>query len=171
MHSLRLRAFYSNPLRRVRGLTPLRIDMGVDYGGSGRVFAVGRGRVVRADRNSTWPGGTYLAYRLLHGPAKGMVVYFAENVTLDSRIRVGRKIGRRRAFGTLKAPFPHSETGWARDDAPAYPPQAYGCYKEGELTHAGLNASEFFHKLGAPRGLTEGREPVCALPPHWPRWN
>ncbi len=46
---------YADPLRAVRGLTPERIDQGVDYSGFGPIYAIGDG-VVLSTANSGWPG-------------------------------------------------------------------------------------------------------------------
>ena len=39
---------YVNPLREVANLEPSRMDMGVDYSGSGPILAIGRAKVVLA---------------------------------------------------------------------------------------------------------------------------
>ena len=46
---------YRNPLRDVSGLNPERIDMGVDFGGSGPVYALGNAVITNATGNA--PGG------------------------------------------------------------------------------------------------------------------
>ena len=49
---------YRNPLRDVSGLNPERIDMGVDFGGSGPVCALGNAVITNATGSSAgWPGG------------------------------------------------------------------------------------------------------------------
>jgi hypothetical protein len=72
---------YVNPLKDVSGLTPRRIDLGVDYAGSGPLLALGRGRVTMASdvdsgppscwAISCWPGGGIVVYRLLDGRSPG----------------------------------------------------------------------------------------------------
>ena len=44
---------YQNPLRGVSGLNPERIDMGVDFGGSGPVYALGNAVITNATGNAT----------------------------------------------------------------------------------------------------------------------
>ena len=39
---------YLNPLRGVSGLVPERVDMGVDFGGAGPVYAIGDGIITNA---------------------------------------------------------------------------------------------------------------------------
>src|SRR5207302_6209790 len=65
---------YTNPLRSLGSIVPRRIDMGVDYGGSGPIRAIGKGKVTMASNSdsgpsscwgvSCWPGGGIVVYRL-----------------------------------------------------------------------------------------------------------
>ena len=48
---------YRNPLRSIHSLKGGRIDQGVDYSGSGPVYALGKGTVLNL-HNSGWPDGT-----------------------------------------------------------------------------------------------------------------
>ena len=50
---------YVDPLRAVAGLTPLRIDMGVDYSGTGPLLALGRGRVTVASNRDSGPSACW----------------------------------------------------------------------------------------------------------------
>ena len=50
---------YGNPLRSIAGLSPERIDQGVDYHGYGPIYALGNG-VILSVYNSGWPGGTFI---------------------------------------------------------------------------------------------------------------
>jgi hypothetical protein len=58
--------------------SPTEIDQGVDYGGTGPIGAIGKGRVVG---ESSFGGGPYLAYQLLKGPRKGWTTYVAEGIS------------------------------------------------------------------------------------------
>jgi hypothetical protein len=171
---------YKNPFRACIGLSPLRIDMGVDFSvtKASPIYSIGFGRVVRLDRgDASWPGGRYIAIRFARGKHKGRVYYLAEDRRFPGKIRQGNrlrplKVGSGVApwtkIATLLPEFPNCETGWARNDAGAnYPPLAYGCYREGDRTAAGDSFSEFLHDLGAPRGLTQGRPTRCPLPAVW----
>src|SRR5258708_33868686 len=87
-------AFYQNPFRSVRGLQASRADMGVDYSGTGPVYALGEGTVTEVDRS--WKGGfgnvgpgTFIQYKLTSGPLAGQYVHLAEPVTPSAR--AGRK--------------------------------------------------------------------------------
>ena len=73
---------YLNPLRNVSGLVPERIDQGVDFSGSGPVYALGNAVVLAANgADGGWPGGGWITYQLTDGPDAGLVVYLAEDVT------------------------------------------------------------------------------------------
>jgi hypothetical protein len=74
-------AVYLNPLRGVGGLIPERIDEGVDFFGSGPVYALGDAVITSATGNSGWPGGGWITYQLTDGPDAGLMVYVAEDVT------------------------------------------------------------------------------------------
>ena len=73
---------YRNPLRDITGLIPERVDMGCDFGGSGPIYALGNAVITNATAdNSGWPGGGWITYQLTSGPAAGLQVYVAEDVT------------------------------------------------------------------------------------------
>lgn len=101
---------YANPLRGVVNLSPERIDQGVDYGGSGPVYAIGDGQVENV-YSSGWPGGVFIVYRLTSGPDAGKGVYVAEN--LIPQVTVGQQVNANTVLATLQPSFPNLETGWA----------------------------------------------------------
>jgi hypothetical protein len=95
-------AGYVNPFRRIRGLSANRIDMGVDYAGSGPVLAIGDAKVYAAASSGTgWPGGGFIGYTLLDGPYKGKHVFIAENVRPS--VHVGRVSKPARSSATCPA--------------------------------------------------------------------
>src|SRR6478672_4362880 len=59
-------AGYVNPFSQISNLTPLRIDMGVDYSGSGPVLALGSGTVFNTS-GPGWPGGGFIGITLDSG--------------------------------------------------------------------------------------------------------
>src|ERR1700729_1012107 len=66
---------YQNPLRAVSDLELERVDMGVDFGGAGPVYALGDGVITNATGDSSgWPGGGWITYQLTDGPDAGLVV-------------------------------------------------------------------------------------------------
>lgn len=161
---------YCNPMRAVTKLSPERIDQGVDYGGAGSIYAIGPG-IVDVYRNRTdsgWPGGTFFSYQLSAGPAKGKVVYFAENVDLSASLHSGSYVFSGTIIGTLVNAYPNCETGWGVKGA-GYTAE-YSCYTEGCDTALGDNFNELLVALEAPSGLP-GTKGCCTstmgYPSNW----
>jgi hypothetical protein len=174
---------YVNPLRRISGLTPRRIDLGVDYAGWGPILALGAGRVTTASNTdsgpsscwaiSCWPGGGIVVYRLLDGPFAGKYVYVAEHLTVSVRpgeiIRAGQRIA------TLYSGYPWSEFGWAAGPGPEALGIADGhqcpCSDVGNWsTIEGRNFNQLLLDVGAPSGLLQPNPPNQSMPPGWPSW-
>ena len=95
---------YVNPIGA--GLVHERVDQGVDFTGSGSLYALGSGTVVNV-YNSGWPGGVFLGIRL----DAGQYVYYAEDITpavgVGQRVTAGQYIGRANGGGS------GIELGWA----------------------------------------------------------
>ncbi|HEX2320454.1 MAG TPA: hypothetical protein VHJ18_15840 [Streptosporangiaceae bacterium] len=107
---------YENPLRQISGLSPERVDMGVDFAGAGPVYAIGAGVVIQAKACcSGWPGGGWITYLLTDGPAVGEVVYFAEDVT--PAVQAGQKVTPGTVIGHMYNGGVGIETGWAMLDS------------------------------------------------------
>jgi hypothetical protein len=153
-HALRR---YVDPFKDVSGLTPRRIDLGVDYAGSGPLLALGRARVTMAtDADSgpqscwaisCWPGGGIVVYRLLDGPFAGRYVYVAEHLTVS---------------------------GWAAGPGPEALAMADGhrcpCGNPGGWsTIEGRNMDRLLVGLGAPPGSLQA-VPDQHMPADWPSW-
>jgi hypothetical protein len=139
---------YTNPLRGLGALTALRIDQGVDYAGSGPVYALGPGTILDT-ASAGWPDGTYIAERLSTGPAAGQVVYVSENIT--PTVQVGQQVNANTVIGMAHDASPYIETGWGD---PSGVPQA--------LAAGQYDGSD-------PTGIIDG--PVTgSLPPGWPTW-
>lgn len=158
---------YTNPVRAVSALIPERIDQGVDFGGFGPVYAIGNG-VVLNTYGSGWPGGTFIAYQLSDGPARGEVVYVAED--LEPSVRVGQQVSSGTVLGQMYGGPNGIEMGWADPASlPDTMARAYGQYDGSDPTAFGLNFSQLLVSIGAPGGLLEG--PVQgAVPGGWPQW-
>lgn len=174
---------YVNPLRRVSGLAPRRIDLGVDYGGSGPLLALGRGLVTTASNTddgpsscwaiSCWPGGGIVVYRLLDGPFAGRYVYVAEHLTVS--VRVGQTVRPGQRIATLYAGYPWSEWGWAAGPGPEALAMADGhrctCSDPGGWsTIEGRNMDDLLVRLGAPTGYLQSSVPNQSMPSGWPTW-
>ncbi|MBV8999843.1 MAG: AAA family ATPase [Solirubrobacterales bacterium] len=152
---------YVNPFAQSGSLVPERIDMGVDYSGSGPINAIGDATVEFVSTTTGWPGSYYIAYRLDDGPDAGKFVYVAEDVTAvvheGQQVKAGQPIA---FFGPNEG---HGiETGWALPAPPgAYaPPVSASYYHEGMRTAGGQAFSDFMVSIGAPGGCAEGRPVV-----------
>lgn len=174
---------YVNPLKEVVGLTPRRIDLGVDYAGSGPLLALGRGTVTMATNTdsgppscwaiSCWPGGGIVVYRLLDGPYAGRYVYVAEHITVA--VRVGQLLSAGQQIATLHVGYPWSEWGWAAGPGPEALAMTDGhrcpCSDPGGWsTVDGRNMNQLLVRLGAPSGYLQGPPPDQKMPPRWPSW-
>jgi CSLREA domain-containing protein len=174
---------YLNPVRKVSGLTPRRIDLGVDYAGTGPLLAIGRARVTMASDTdsgpsscwaiSCWPGGGIVVIRLLDGPFAGKYVYVAEHITVS--VRAGQTVSAGQQIATLHAGYPWSEWGWAAGPGPEAMAMADGhwchtCADVGDWsTIEGRNMNALLMRLGAPSGLFQPI-PNQSMPPGWPTW-
>jgi hypothetical protein len=162
---------YRNPLRGVTGLIPERIDMGVDFGGSGPIFALGNAVITNAEGNSAgWPGGGWITYRLTDGPDAGLVVFVAEDVT--PAVQVGQHVSSSTVIANMFAGGNGIETGWAMPDsasAESQLPEAGGISGGGPFpTMIGLNFEELLQSLGAPAGNNRGQPAFGILPANYP---
>ena len=170
-------AAYANPLRNVSGLVPERVDQGVDFGGSGPVYAIGHGVVTEAmGSGSGWPGGGWITYRLTSGPAQGLVVFVAEDVTPD--VQVGQTVTSATVVGNMFNGGDGIETGWAMGDGSSeepesQAPEAGGIGAGGPFpTVVGLNFDELLQALGAPAAPNAGQAGSGALPQGYPaNWS
>lgn len=156
---------YSNPLRAVGSLAPERIDQGVDYSGSGPVYAIGDG-VVLNTANAGWPDGAFISYELSSGPAAGDIVYVAEGVV--PTVHVGQQVTPTTVVGTLVGGSPGLEMGWAKPPGTGNA-AAVGQWNTYTSTAYGENFSQLLQALGAPPGISEGTV-QGALPGGWPSW-
>ena len=173
---------YVNPVKDVTGLTPRRIDLGVDYAGSGPLLAIGRGKVTMASNTdsgppscwaiSCWPGGGIVVYRLLDGPFAGKYVYVAEHLSVT--VRAGQTVSAGQQIATLYTGYPWSEWGWAAGPGPEALGMADGhkcpCSDPGDWsTIDGRTMNALLVGLGAPSGLMQ-RIPAQTMPHGWPSW-
>ncbi len=158
---------YCDPFRSIDSLVPERIDQGVDYAGSGPIYAMAPGTIDlfynRTD--SGWPGGTFMSYKLTAGPAKGREIFLAENIDLDTTLHPGSFVYSGTVLGTLVNASPNCEIGWgvAGQGITA----EYGCYTEGCTTPLGLNFNKLLVCLKTPSGI-ENAGGCCSMPSGWP---
>jgi hypothetical protein len=172
-------AGYVNPVREIKGLQPSRIDMGVDYWGSGPILAIGDAKVITAryvpGPESCWgktcapaPGG-WLVYELLDGPFAGKYVYAVENITLD--VKAGQIVKPGQRIAVLHPGSPHLELGWAAGVAAETLAVAdhhqCSCVDPGGWSSVeGRNFNAFLVRLGAPSGYLQ-QAPRQSMPPRW----
>jgi hypothetical protein len=174
---------YTNPLKAVRGLESGRIDMGVDYAGSGPILAVGNGQVTVASDHASgppscygktcWPVGGVVVYRLTDGPFAGKYVYVAENITAD--VRPGQTVNAGDQIATVHNGYPDMETGWASGHGPEALAIADGhqcpCGDPGNWsTIEGRNFNRLLVALGAPSGYLQPHPPDQTMLAGWPTW-
>jgi murein DD-endopeptidase MepM/ murein hydrolase activator NlpD len=144
---------YLNPLRAISDLVLERVDMGVDFGGSGPIYALGNGVITNAEAdNGGWPGGGWITYQLTSGPAAGLVVYVAEDVT--PTVEVGDQVSSSTVIAQMYNGADGIETGWATPDSSTAESQlavAGGVGGDGPFpTDVGLSFDALLVALGVP---------------------
>jgi hypothetical protein len=154
-------AGYVNPLARAN-VKRERIDMGVDYAGSGTLVAIGAARLTNLATSETgWPGA-FIEYRLLGGPDAGRYVYYAEGVIPAPRLHIGQTVAAGQPVANI---IPHYETGielgWGAGVNTNTYAKAAGQWSatddEGDVaTRAGKSFSALIAALGGPPGKVEG---------------
>ena len=165
-------AVYLNPLRKVSGLLVERVDMGADFGGSGPVYAIGDGIITNATADSPgWPGGGWITYQLTDGPAKGLMVYLAEDVT--PTVQVGQHVTPNTVIANMYNGSAGIETGWAMPDgssAESQLPEAGGISGNGPFpTAVGKNFDQLLHALGVAVSPFNGNAAAYGvLPSNYP---
>lgn len=145
--------------------------MGVDFGGSGPVYAVGDAVITNAEGdNAGWPGGGWITYQLTDGPAKGLSVYVAEDVT--PTVTVGQQVNSSTVVGNMYDGGDGIETGWAMPDGASAESQlaaAGGIGGGGPFpTEVGLNFEELLQSLGVPAASNRADAPSGLLPAGYP---
>ncbi len=169
------RPVYRNPLRAVSGLILERVDMGCDFGGAGPVYAIGRAVITNATAdNSGWPGGGWITYQLTAGPARGLQVYVAEDVT--PAVAVGEHVSSTTVIAHMYNGGDGIETGWAMLDgvsAESQSPAAGGISGGGPFpTEVGLDFDALLQALGVPPAPNFDQSGFGILPPFYPtNWS
>jgi hypothetical protein len=162
---------YYNPLRGIGGLVPERIDMGVDFSGSGPIYPLGYAVITSATGEADgWPGGGWITYQLTNGADAGLVVYVAEDVV--PTVLPGTRVTPWTVIGEMFQGYDGIETGWAQPDAAqselaeAASPEAGGV---GPFpTAIGTNFDELLQSLGVPAAPNFGQPASGDVPPNYP---
>ena len=161
---------YLNPLRDVPDLVPERIDQGVDFAGAGPVYALGDGVVIAA--NADYPGwdGGWITYELTDGPASGLIVYVAEDIT--PTVQAGQQVTPFTVIGNMFNGSEGIETGWAQPtglNAESQLPVAGGIGGGGPFpTMVGLDMEELLQFLGVPAANNRSIPANGLLPANYP---
>lgn len=148
---------YANPIGA--GMTPWRVDQGVDYNGTGsrKLYALGSGTITLATTGSGWPGGGFVKLHLDSGRYKGRYVYYAEQinpVVWHGHVHAGQLIAKCRPVkwcvevgwanpstdNAMSSVNGQSAAGIAAGDPGAYP------------TGCGMAFDNLLKSLGAPGG-------------------
>lgn len=78
------------------GLVQGRVDQGVDYSGSGPLYALGDGTIVNLN-NPGWPNNTFVVLKLNQAVNGQQYVYYAEDLTpsvsMGQQVKAGQQIG------------------------------------------------------------------------------
>jgi hypothetical protein len=162
---------YQNPLRAVSDLVLERVDMGVDFGGAGPVYALGDGVITNATGDSTgWPGGGWITYQLTDGPDAGLVVYVAEDV--KPTVQVGQKVTSSTVIADMFNGGDGIETGWATSDSSTAESQmaaAGGISGGGPFpTMVGLSFDAVLESVGVPAAPNANEAGNGLLPAGYP---
>jgi hypothetical protein len=163
--------WYLNPLRGVSGLNPERIDMGVDFSGSGPIYPLGNAVITNATGTSGgWPGGGWITYRLTDGPDAGLMVFVAEDVR--PTVQVGDRVSSSTVIAEMFPGGDGIETGWAQASglsAESQLPEAGGIGGYGPFpTRVGVNFDELLQSLGVPAAPNSTQAAYGLLPAVYP---
>jgi murein DD-endopeptidase MepM/ murein hydrolase activator NlpD len=161
---------YVNPFAQVSGLTPERIDMGVDYGGAGTVLALGSGTVFNT-KGPGWPGGAFIGITLDSGPFAGLSYFVAENV--HPAVHVGDHVRAGQPIAVMYRGSAGIETGWAagRGDQPlaaALGQQNRNGDPGAWTSAAGVSFDRVLVAAGAPSGIPQGTKVHGKMPRPYP---
>jgi hypothetical protein len=162
---------YLNPLRAVSGLVPERVDQGVDFAGTGPVYAIGDAVITNATGGgSGWPGGGWISYQLTDGPDAGLTVYVAEDVT--PTVSAGQHVSSSTVIANMWNGGDGIETGWASQTeftAESSMPEAGGVGGGGPFpTMVGLSFDGLLQSLGVPAAPNASGSGYGTLPAGYP---
>lgn len=164
IHKLRPKpSGYTNPFQHIHGLTPLGLDKGVDFGGSGDIVALGDGHVYFTTQGATWPGGGFVGFTLANGAYAGKHVYHAENLTI--LVREGDHVRTGQPVAILHDSYPYSESGWAAGYGENTLAGQLNMPRNG--ARSGFSFNRLLVKLGCPSG-GGGEEVGPSMPPGFP---
>jgi murein DD-endopeptidase MepM/ murein hydrolase activator NlpD len=162
-------AQFKNPIGP--GLTPERVDMGVDFGGSGPLYALGHGVITQVyglGGGSGWPGGGWIGLKL----DDGREMFYAEDV--QPLVKAGQTVQAGQHIANATGGSSGIEVGWASGQGTSTEAAATGQNKLG-LSHGdpgayptafGVDMANLIHSLGGPMGIIKGAV-QGTLPKNW----
>jgi hypothetical protein len=162
---------YLNPLRGIPNLVLERIDQGVDFAGSGPVYALGDAVITGATGDSGgWPGGGWITYQLSDGRDAGLMVYVAEDIT--PAVQVGEHVTSSTVVGNMFDGSDGIETGWAQPTGVTAESQAAAAGGIGAFgpfpTKVGFNFDQLLQSLGVPPAPNADDPASGLLPSNYP---
>ena len=154
-----------NPFRDISNLRVERIDQGVDYAGSGNVYAVCPGTITITSGLGGWNYGgppwtdAYIVIKISGGPYNGLLSYMAEECT--PQVQIGQQVTTSTVICTMDNPNSTGiETGWAASPTDSQPlAQLYGgngCCS----TTAGVSYDNLLMSVGTPSGILDNSPPL-----------
>ena len=161
---------YVDPFSQISGLVPERIDMGVDYQGTGPVLALGSGTVFNT-KGSGWPGGVFIGITLDAGPFRGLSYFLAEDV--KPAVHVGDHVVAGQEIALMYGGPSGIETGWAsgRGDTPlaaALGQQNKRGDPGGWSSAAGISFDRVLVSTGTESGIPQGPKAHGKMSPPYP---
>lgn len=162
-------ANFKNPIGP--GLTPERVDMGVDFGGSGPLYALGHGVITQVyglGGGSGWPGGGWIGLKL----DDGREMYYAEDISPS--VHAGQTVNAGQLIGHATGGSSGIEIGWASGQGTSTEAAALGQQKLGQShgdpgafpTAMGVDMAHLIHSVGGPLGIIKGAI-QGTLPKNW----
>lgn len=151
-----------DPFHKIVGLTPMGLDKGVDFGGTGEIVAMGNCVVNYASAHTTWPGGAFIGLTFTDGPYKGKHTYHAENLTI--LVHEGQHVARGQAVAVLHNAYPYSESGWGAGYGENTLAAQLGQPRNSEC---GASYNRLLKKLGCVSGGDDSAA-VGTMPPGYP---
>jgi murein DD-endopeptidase MepM/ murein hydrolase activator NlpD len=159
-------ATFKNPIGP--GLTPERVDMGVDFGGAGPLYALGHGvitQVYNLGGGSGWPGGGWIGLKL----DDGREMYYAEDIS--PAVKAGQTVQAGQLIGHATGGSSGIEIGWASGQGTGTEAAALGQQNKhgdpGEFpTAMGVDMANLIHSVGGPMGIIKGAI-QGTLPKNW----
>jgi murein DD-endopeptidase MepM/ murein hydrolase activator NlpD len=140
--------------------------MGVDFGGSGPLYALGDGTITQVyTSGSGWPGGGWIGLKL----DDGREMYYAEDVS--PAVRAGQTVKAGQLVGHATGGQTGIELGWASGQGTGTEAAALGQQNQhGDpgafATAMGADMANLIHSLGGPMGKISGAI-HGTLPKNW----